>query len=216
MLLVLGLGAVLSVYYIRASEKTTIEQQTKTLLSFSKEKSIEIASSTRDNLLTTIKQEKDGFKLPINSVLYLNTTAGKSGAKIENLMSLIGPSQPSSLTRAFDVHYMLGVYSYDTNEVFMIIKIKDFASAYSGMLKWEKDMPKDLTRVFGLAPELIATTSPFLDEAIKNKDLRILKDFAGKTQLLYSFIDKETLVITKNEGIFSAIIGRLAISKQAK
>lgn len=211
MLFILGLGVVGSVYYIRSSEKTIIEQQTKTLLSFSKEKEINIASSTRESFLSTLKQEKDTFKLPINSVLYINTHTG-----VERLFSLLGPSQPGTLTRSFADNYMVGVYSYDTNEIFVIVKVKDFASSYSGMLKWEKDMPKDLAKIFSISPDLINSTTPFIDEAIKNKDLRVLKDFGGKTQLLYSFVDKETLVITKNETIFSAILGRLAISKQAK
>ncbi len=213
---VLGLVAVASVYYIRSSEKTVIEQQTKTLLSFSKEKDINIASSTRETLLSTIKQEKDGFKLPVNSVLYINTLSGKVPTPIVHLLSLIGPSQPSSLTRSFADSYMIGVYSYDTNEVFLILKVKDFASSYSGMLKWEKDMPKDLAKIFSISPDITNSEIPFVDEAIKNKDLRVLRDFGGKTQLLYSFIDKETLLITKNEAILNAIIGRLAIGKQAK
>ena len=211
-LFILGSATIAVVYYIRVSEQTTIEQQTKTLLSFSKEKNIDIASSTRDSLISILTQEKTGFNLPINSVLYINTTP----VTTEKILSLLGPNQPGALTRSFDTAYMVGVYSYETNELFIILKVKDFASSYSGMLRWEKDMPKDLAKIFGLNPELLSTTSPFIDEAIKNKDLRILKDFSGKTQLLYSFIDKETLVITKNEGIFNAILGRLTISKQAK
>ncbi len=216
MLFAIGLISVVAVYYIRSSEKTVIEQQTKTLLSFSKELELQVASTSRDSFLSKIKEQKDIFKMPINSILYINTLSGTSQEKVENILSLIGPSQPGTLTRSFDSNYMLGIYSYDTNEVFLIIKVKDFASSYSGMLKWEKDMPKDLAKIFSLSPEILNSQTIFTDEALRNKDLRILKDFNGKTQLLYSFVDKETLVITKNEGIFSAIIGRLAISKQAK
>lgn len=213
---ILGVCAIASVYYIRSNENTVVEQSTKTLLAFSKEKNINIASSTRENVLSAIKQERDTFNLPINSVLYINTMSGNSKAKAENVLSFIGPNQPGSLSRAFDGDYMLGVYSYDTNEVFLILKTKDFASSYSGMLKWEKNMPADLQKIFNLAPELLSSNMSFSDDAVKNKDLRVLKDYSGKTQLLYSFIDKETLVITKNESVFGAILGRLSISRQSK
>jgi hypothetical protein len=213
---ILGLGAIAIVYYIRYTEKVVIEQQTKTLLSFSAEKDLMIAGETRESLLEKIKNEKENFNLPINSVLYLNTTDGKNPVSMEKILSLLGPSQPPSLSRSFDTDYMIGVYAFDTNEVFLILKVKDFASSYSGMLHWEKDMPKDLAKIFSIDDGLLSTSSSFVDEALKNKDLRIFKDSSNKTQLLYSFIDQETLIITKNENIFNAIIGRYSINKQAK
>lgn len=216
LLFVLGLAIITTVYYIRATEKTIIEQKTKALLTFSKEKSIDISSSTRESLLSAMRQERETFKLPVNSILFINTTSGNIPAKIETILSLVAPSQPDTLTRSFGDKYMFGVYSYDTNEIFIILKVSDFASSYSGMLKWEKEMPKDLQRLFGLAPELLAESVSFSDLALKNKDLRVLKDFSGKTQLLYSFINKDTLVITKNESIFSAIIGRLSVNEQSR
>ncbi|KND48002.1 MAG: hypothetical protein AB201_00145 [Parcubacteria bacterium C7867-006] len=213
---ILGVGSVIGIYYFRAHEKTIVEQATKTLLSFTKEDSIAVASSTRENLIIALTKEKEGFKQPVNSVLYVNTTDGTNPVQLSKIMSLVGPSAPSSLIRSFDSQYMIGVYSYDTNEIFFIIKVKDFASSYSGMLKWENDMPKDLQKIFSINPDLVSTTSPFSDLAVKNKDLRVLRSPSGKIELLYSFIDKETLLITKNDKIFNAIIGRFTVSKQAK
>lgn len=214
-LFVLGLGTVSSVYYLKYSEQTVVEQKAKTILAFTKQKDLDISNSNLSDFQSNLKKEKDDFNSPINSVLYLNIKDGGSQAGIEKVLSLVGPSQQPSLTRSFDKDYMFGVYSYDTNEVFIILKVADFASSYSGMLRWESDMQKDLDKVFSISKS-IGTTTPFVDLAIKNKDLRILKDSTGKTQLLYSFIDKETLVITKNESIFGAIIGRISVGKQSK
>lgn len=214
--LLLGLAIVTTAYYIKSTEKTLVDQQTKTLMSFSKEIVLDVSSSTTDSFLNSIRTERSSFKLPINSVLYLNTNDKNAPASIEKIMSLVGPNQPSSLTRSFSNEYMLGIYSYDTNEAFIILKVRDYASSYSGMLSWETKMPSDLNKIFNLGPELIAGGVSFTDLAFKNKDLRVLKDFNGKTQLLYSFIDKDTLVITKNESIFSAIIGRLSVNGQTR
>jgi hypothetical protein len=47
---------------------------------------------------------------------------------------------------------------------------------------------------------------------VKNKDTRILRDSHGNTVLLYSFINKETLIITTNEATFNEIYDRLTVS----
>jgi hypothetical protein len=52
----------------------------------------------------------------------------------------------------------------------------------------------------------------FEDEVVKNKDIRVLKDSTNTTVLLYSFINKETLIITTNEQTFNEVYDRLTIS----
>ncbi|MEQ1561401.1 MAG: hypothetical protein ABL899_01605, partial [Nitrospira sp.] len=160
---------------------------------------------------------RDSFKSPINSVRYINTgNATGTPTDVTELLSIITPQMPGSLSRSFEKEYMLGVYSLDTDEVFMIFKTKDFASSYSGMLEWEKTMVKDIGSLFEIDPNTASSTT-FFDEEMQNKDIRALKENAGsKTILLYSFIDRETLVITKSERILSAIIGKYQISKQSR
>lgn len=213
---ILGVAIVTSVYYIKSSDDVVIERQVKTFLSPTKEIKIALASSTEDNIISTIVRERENFKLPINSVLYVNTVNENVPVDTSKILSVLAPSAPSSLVRSFDNKYMLGIYSYDTNEVFLILSVDDYASSYSGMLKWEKDMPKDLAKIFSVDQDFLTRTYSFSDLSIKNKDLRIIRDDAGKTIMLYSFIDKETLLITKNEKIFGAILARINISKQAK
>lgn len=213
---ILGVAIVTSVYYIKSSDDVVIERQVKTFLSPTKEIKIALASSTEDNIISTIVKERENFKLPINSVLYVNTVNENVPVDTSKILSVLAPSAPSSLVRSFDNKYMLGIYSYDTNEVFLILSVDDYASSYSGMLKWEKDMPKDLAKIFSVDQDFLTRTYSFSDLSIKNKDLRIIRDDAGKTIMLYSFIDKETLLITKNEKIFGAILARINISKQAK
>ena len=192
-------------------------QKTKALIGFSEEKIIPTASSTREKLVADILLEKKIFNLPVNSALYLNTV-NKTGKpeSAESIMLLIAPQIPSSLARSFDSEYMLGIYSFDTNEPFIILTTNDFASSFSGMLRWEKTMISDLGKLFSLSQNTASTTKQFKDEALRNKDLRILQNTNNKTVLLYSFIDKSTLVITANENILNAIVGKYNISKQIR
>lgn len=216
-LLVLGIGIVTTVYYIRSSEKTIVEQRTKALIGFSQEKVLSVTATTRERLINQLLDEKNSFSLPVNSILYINTAnASGTPADIENVLALLSPKMPGSLSRSFSPKYMIGIFSFDTNEPFIILTTEDLALSFAGMLKWEKDMVSDVGKLFGIIVNASSTPSTFLDQERRNEDLRVLKGEDGKIILLYSFIDNDTLLITKNENIFSAILSRFLISQQEK
>ncbi len=215
LLLLLGVITLVSVYYVRKTDTqaTAPDSSRKTILSFSKESVLPVASSTRDQILGAIVREKKNFELPINSILYLNTSDNLGiPADIESVFALLAPRIPGELVRSFDPQYMIGVYSFDTNEPFFLLHVDDYGASYAGMLQWEPTMTKDIGVLFGIKPDAATSTPIFEDKTIKNKDLRILKDQNGKTILLYSFIDKKTLLITTNENIFNALLSKYLIN----
>lgn len=216
-MLLLGIMTVGAMYYMKSNSEIVSQQKTKALISFSEEKMVPMTNSTRDTIITNIIAEKDLFNSPVNSVLYVNITSSSSTpVNIQDLLQLIAPRMPSPLTRSFDGEYMLGIYSFDTNEPFIILTTNDYANSFSGMLKWEKDMVYDLGKLFSIPLDTELTTKEFKDETLKNKDLRILQNTNDKTILLYSFIDKNTLVITTNENLLNAIVGKYNVSKQVR
>lgn len=213
-LFLIGVLVVTAVYYVRSNEKVEIVKQTKAIIDFVEEKNFPVASSTRDSLISMIVSEKNSFKKPANSVLYINTTSNtETPEKIDKIISLLAPNMLPSLARSLSGEYMIGIFSYDSTDPFIILSTVDYPSSYAGMLKWEKDMVKDLGKLFSITED---TSGVFIDEAIRNKDLRILKDSSNKTLLVYSFIDKNTLVITKNENIFNAILAKYLTSKNVR
>ncbi len=205
------------VYYMKSTEEVTLTQKTKALIGFSEEKNVSLSGLSRETLVTKLVAEKESFKLPVSSVLYINITNESSEpAPIESILSLIAPKMPASLSRSFENKYMFGIYSFDTNEPFIILTTNDYAGSYSGMLKWEKDMAGDLAKLFAISQNASSTPTSFSDEALKNKDLRVIKDDSGKTLLLYSFIDRNTLMITTNENILTAILAKYLINKTVR
>ncbi len=212
--IVLGLVSVATLYYMKSTEKVVVEKQTKAMIAFTEERKIDFENQNRKNLIEKIIDGKKN-NLPVNSVLYLNTTKNDSVISVTELLETISPQMPPSLQRSFKGEYMLGIYSYDTNEPFIILSVDDYTLSYPGMLKWEENIVSDLGEIFD-ADKASTTSELFTDETIKNRDIRVLKDTSGNSVLLYSFIDKKTLVITKNENILSAIVGKLIISKQVK
>ncbi len=215
--LILGIATVSVVFYLKSRNTAVVVQNTKALMGFSEEKIIPISDLNREKFINDILSEKLSANLQVNSVLYINTTDTRDEPEdLENVLLILAPNMPPSLSRSFDKEYMLGIYSFGSNEPFIILTTSDFANSYSGMLKWEKDMVLDLGKIFSIPQYVGSSTPEFKDEAMKNKDLRVLKSSDKKTVLLYSFIDKNTLVITTNGDILNAIIGKYSISKQIR
>ena len=214
---VLGIGIVGTVYYLRSNEEVILQQKTKALIGFSEEKVFSIATTTREKLVKQIQEEKSSLNLPVNSVFYINTVgADEQPANVESLLSILTPKMPNSLSRSFASKYMIGIFSFDTNEPFIMLTTDDYGLSFAGMLKWEKDIPSDLGKLFGIVQNASSTLQIFVDQERRNKDLRVLRDNQGKIVLLYSFIDQNTLLITKNESIFNAILSKYLISQQEK
>ncbi len=215
-LVLLGVITVGAIYSIKSNEKAFVAERAKSIVSFSKELVLPVASSTRNELISKIVSENKLFKDPVNSVLFINTTnPDQSAFDVRGVLELLAPRMPGTLLRSFTGKYMLGVYSYDKNEPFIILTTSDYAQSFAGMLKWEKDMSSDLGDIFSII-KTASSTEEFIDLSLKNKDLRVLRDEKGNTELLYSFIDKNTLIIAKNESLFGAIIAKYFISTQAK
>jgi hypothetical protein len=49
----------------------------------------------------------------------------------------------------------------------------------------------------------------FSDKVIKNRDVREFKNTKGELLFLYSFINKETLLLTTSESSFIALVDRI-------
>jgi hypothetical protein len=217
-LLFIGAVTLSGVYYFKSKEQVVIIQKTKALIAFNEEKDIPMLNLTRDDLITKIIYEKSGFKLKSGSILYINVVDElNNSVKASNIFPILTTNMSGPLLRSFDDKYMIGVYYDNLKDMFIVIKISDYASAFAGMLKWEKDAPSDIGKVFGFSQIINEQQNKnFEDEAFRNKDLRVLKDTNNTTQFLYSFIDKETLVMTTNENTLTEIINKFAIANQVK
>ncbi|HEU5114416.1 MAG TPA: hypothetical protein VFT82_01465, partial [Candidatus Paceibacterota bacterium] len=119
---------------------------------------------------------------------------------------------PDRLARSLGGDYMIGMYSYNHQIPFIILKNTYFQNAFSGMLDWEKDMGGDLLPFirFTYPGETETSLAPnFEDAVVSNIDVRTLKDANGNIVLAYAFADKDTIVITTDEGGLKYLLDRL-------
>lgn len=159
----------------------------------------------------------------VGSIVYFDLVKVVPGEKIttvsiaaDELLSAVAPSIPPYLLRSLEKEYMLGVYVLAGNEPFLILKTNSYETAFSGMLEWEETLLSDANTIFFSSEQVFASTTPgtfFEDKIVKNKDTRIVKNVNGETILLYSFLDKKTLIITTKESAFSEILQRYLNSK---
>ena len=121
-----------------------------------------------------------------------------------------------------------------TASPFFILSVDSYAATFSGMLSWEPTMQGDLSRIFpayppGGGPQPAATTTAatstaiaatstppaapgFVDDSVGNHDVRVYRDAAGRSVLLYGYWDQSTLIIARDPASFAEILRRLATS----
>lgn len=120
---------------------------------------------------------------------------------------------PDRLLRSLNPTYMLGVYSYDTQSPFMILKNTFFQNAFSGMLEWEKTMRDDLVSLVQVShPAEVSgnvVSGSFEDALISNIDVRLLKNETGEVILAYAFANKDTIVITTDTRALKFILEKI-------
>ncbi len=147
----------------------------------------------------------------VHALIPVASSQAVSQADVESVFK--GTSMPSRLARSLDSSYMIGTYTYDTQNPFLILKNTFFQNAFSGMLEWEKDMRRDLLPLSQVAHSTESTataaSSQFEDAIVSNIDARTLKDASGKTVLIYAFADKNTIVVTTGESALKYILERL-------
>ncbi len=125
----------------------------------------------------------------------------------------------------------------ETN-AFFALRVDSYERTYAGMLTWEPLMMRDLALLYPLYPARVeepqvetasstasttpATSTPvrldpvpavaftrFADAVVANHDVRILRDTAGRSLMLYGYADKRTLIIARDEAAFETLLTRL-------
>ncbi len=164
--------------------------------------SLDTVSRAREALeLTAEKKDEQG------GLINIYFTKNKTVLTLLKFGQTLGLNLPEELTRHLQDNFVFGVY--DTGEVrsrFLIFKTSFFAQAWSAMLDWERYMASDIGPLLKTASN---NKSTWTDKAIRNKDARVQRDAEGNTILVYSFIDEQTLLITRDEETFIKVFGRL-------
>lgn len=149
-----------------------------------------------------------------------------------NIFLALAPPAPNILLRNINSSSsMAGIINTSgTPSPFFILSVTSYGETFSGMLSWEKQMPRDLgaffpafreptlsvstTTVTSVATSTVPMFIPgFRDEVVSDHDTRIYRDGKGRSILLYGYWNQTTLVIARDPASFTEILRRLAISR---
>ena len=123
---------------------------------------------------------------------------------------------------------MLGLHSFDENQAFVLLQVDSYETAYAAMLSWESNMQSDLLPFFTRTPSpnvqntTTATSSTptpamptdFVDKTLENHDTRTLYDAEGNIKLLWTFLDRNLILITTNQYTLREVVARLNVTPQ--
>jgi hypothetical protein len=147
----------------------------------------------------------------ISAIIPVSSATANAQSPIADILG--GTAIPNRLERSLGGQYMIGAYTYDTQNSFIILKDTFYQNAYAGMLDWEKDMRNDLLPLIRVAhPDVVAisvNSDSFSDTVVSNIDTRVLKDASGDVILAYAFASNDTIVITTGIDSMKYLLDRL-------
>lgn len=141
----------------------------------------------------------------------MNETALLSFSQFANAVSI---QIPAVVSTNFLQTFMLGAYrTVDTVVPFLILKTPTGEDARIAMMAWETTLYKTFWDITGRETDQSLGDVAFTNAIIRNKDARVLRDANGEIVLLYTFIDKQTLLVATTPDTVAMAIERLNVER---
>jgi len=170
-----------------------------------------------NNMLTLANSSKENFATEFQNLSYTNgvnlvRVSDANGTMIQtsrNFFNLLAVTPSPTLERTLKDYYFLGAFSDSgTNSLFIILTVNDYGIAFSGMLDWEENMEEDFA--FFAKGGNPLNNFVWKDLIVKNKDTRALVNTKGIVKIAYTFLDKNTILITNDLSAIGTISGIFA------
>ncbi|HEY4495933.1 MAG TPA: hypothetical protein VJC04_01055 [Candidatus Paceibacterota bacterium] len=209
-----GIGLYFIYQKMSVPETAVIQINHQTIINTETEKTLDISNFDRSNIIATLNNEKISVPKNLSTIVGINFVKKANATSTEEVISSDFLEQlqvraNGPFIRVLEPDFVFGFHILGQPEPFLILKAGAYDFAYAGMLRWENYLPADLGPIF-----LSTTTAnSFEDKIIYNKDARILRGADGAIRLLYSFNDKNTIIITTNEITFKNLVDRLRAAK---
>jgi hypothetical protein len=202
-------------FYLRTQRDNPTKSATGAIRSIIPyEKIISITEVSEENLLARIANKAKDESSTVGSIAFIAIPdTATTTRQVPIALALAGSKIPEKLLRSLTNEYMFGVHTFDGKAPFIILKTSFFQNAFPGMLEWEKEMRNGLLPLIQVGRpgiEAVTTNSDiFVDRVMSNKDVRELRGTNGNPIILYTFTDKNTILITTNEKSLRELVNKL-------
>jgi len=189
-------------------DTTQVSSKPAAIISVDSEKEITLPIVKRSSIVDAIQKEAVA-PLPISTVqaIYLKDGLVYIGAK--KFLRSLEVDQPPKLSQAIQNELAIGIHTFDGNHPYVVLKTNSYENAFTGMLAWEDDLAMKFSPLISGRTLLATDPKTFEDGLVRNKDVRVLKSEDGKLLMLYTFLDRDTILITDSEYTVEEIGKRL-------
>ena len=174
----------------------------------------------RAGAIKAIQQGLSALSVPQNELRRALLRRGEALITTPELFELLETGASPALIRALTKWPTLGVHGFQGGQPFLLFGVTSYDHAFAGMLAWEQRLVADIAPLFGVSirevlanvgsttAEALQNTIEIKDVIIRNKDGRAVFGPGGDILFVYSFVDKETLVLTTGEDTMRALISK--------
>lgn len=229
--LILISGGIFAGYFLFARFESTKEIPIVTPITIQSiiphdgQKAIAVDGQTGEQILTTIYAEIGRATVAPGKNWELLLNEGVTSLSASQFIDKLETNMPAVIKRSLIDRFMLGIYGEKEGQktTFVALSTDFFQNAFAGMLMWEEDaLADDLALLLNFknkarrddfstttASEYFNIRGTYSDRIIKNRDVREFRSPDGQLLFLYSFINKETLLLTTTESAFIALVERI-------
>ena len=183
-------------------------------VSVENEKPISIRSSSPGDLIEALKNEISKA-LRQDTIIYfpievMSSNEGNSFANSKDLVNYLSWKAPRAFEETlFPESNILAVYGPSSNDLAIIMKVKNFEKALAALFEWERTMWFDWKPFLKEDDIKNIASFAFRDDLIKNHDARVLINAENKTILGYTIFDKQFVIFSTSRDAISNILERL-------
>ncbi len=216
-IVLVGVGIGTYFYFKKPPTKVVVEPKTQIPLSIGVTLK---GTEGRVGILKALTSSIKALSVPQNEIRIIPITDNSSPLTTEALLTKLDEATPPSLIRALGTTPTLGVHGLQGGKPFLLFSVSSYDYAFAGMLAWEETILDTLGPLFDVSSrnilqkvgsstlETLQNTITVKDAIVRNKDVRAIFSPEGTIVFLYSFIDKQTLVVTTNEDTLKVLINR--------
>lgn len=214
-------GIMIFVYSVMSRAKSpdviNLSQNLPALLFSENQSHIDMTELNRRELLNAINTQVNNKTLGAGTInnLFISYRFGQTQSQVPVTMFMhkLGINIPDSFFQNLEDSFMLGVFNQEqTNELFLILKVKDFNEAFLSMREWEASMLSEFVNFFNIDTSSygrVIFSKDFETVTLFNKESRILKDSSGLILLSYTFLDPKTILVTTKGDSLDEILKRI-------
>lgn len=178
---------------------------------------IDMTEASRTRLIEAISLQTENRTLVPGTMnnLYISYQAptGQVQAPAQMFLQKLGIETPDDLFQNLYPGFMLGVYAKaDVNDLFLILRVKDFTEGFASFRSWEPKMLAEFVRLFAIDTGPYGKdifSQPFTSQTIANKEARFILDKTGSPVFGYVILDPKTILIGTSTAYVEEIAKRM-------